>query len=182
LKTQLRGAGLRTGFGAPVKMQEKMPNESKIRFNIVDVIIILMVLALAAGGYYKVFVQNKQIAAQEQKIRYLILVEEVRQPTVDAYSEGQVLWDQKTNVRLGEITKKEVVPATEAVPTAEGKLVLAEIPEKYNLLLTLESPAVVTDNNITIGSREIKIGRKILFKTARAASEGIVYGLDILKP
>lgn len=157
-----------------------MESENKMRFNMIDLIIVLMVLALAAGGYYEVFVHDKQEASQEKRIRYDILVEEVRQPTVNAYNEGQVVWEQKTNARLGEITKKEVTPAAEVVPTIDGKLVLAEIPEKYNLLLTLESPAVVTDNSITVGSREIKIGKKILFKTRKAASEGIVYGLEVL--
>ena len=160
---------------------ENDENNTKVRFNIIDVLIIVMILALAAGGYYKVFVTNKQLAQQEQQIEYQILISEVRQPTVDAFQSGQQVQDLKSNVVLGTIIGKEVSRARESVPTSDGRLVMAEIPEKYNILLTLRASAVVSENNIMVANKEVKIGQKTDIKTARAASSGVVYGLKLLK-
>ena len=160
---------------------EKNENNTRVRFNIIDVLIIVMILVLAAGGYYKVFTTNKQLAKQEQQIEYQILISEVRQPTLDAYQNGQQVQDLKSNVLLGTIIGKEVSHANQAVPTSDGRLVQAEIPEKYNLLLILRASAVVTDNNIMVANKEIKIGQKTDIKTARAASMGVIYGLKLPK-
>ena len=154
---------------------------NKVRFNIIDALIIVMILALAVGGYYKVFVTNKQLMQQEQQIEYQILISEVRQPTVDAYQNGQQVQDLKSNSMLGTIIGKEVSKAKEAVPTSDGRLVQAEIPEKYDVLLTLQAPAVITANNIMVSNKEVKIGQKMDIKTVSAASVGVVYGLKVLK-
>ena len=160
---------------------ENDENDTKVRFNLFDVLIIVMILALAVGGYYKVFVTNKQLLQQEQQIEYQILISEVRQPTLDAYQNGQQVQDLKSNALLGTIIGKEVSKAKQAVPTSDGRLVQSEIPGKYDLLLTLQASAVVTANNIIVSNKEVKIGQKTDIKTARAASMGVVVGLKVLK-
>ena len=156
-------------------------DKTKVRFNIIDLLIILMILSLAVGGYYKFFVKNKQLSQQEQQIEYQIMVSEVRQPTIDAYQNGQQVQDLKSNVLLGTIISKEVSSSKQAVPTSDGRLVLSEIPGKYDLLLSVRASAVVTDNNIMVSNKEVKIGQKTDFKTSRAASVGVIYGLKLPK-
>ncbi|ACV64785.1 hypothetical protein Dtox_4115 [Desulfofarcimen acetoxidans DSM 771] len=164
-----------------VKIRKDRESDSKARFNIIDFLIIVMILALAIGGYYKVFVANKQLAQQEQQIEYKILVSEVRQPTVEAFQNGQTVQDLKSNVVMGTVINKETLPATDDVPTSDGRLVLAEIPGKYDLLLTVSASAVVSENNIMVSNKEIKIGQKVDIKTNRAASSGVIYGLKTSK-
>lgn len=150
-----------------------------VRFNLVDLLVALVILALLALGAYKLFFVNRSVAEQNGEIEYQILVEKVRIPTAQAFQEGQTVKDAQSNTVLGSIVKKEVTPAKEAVPTADGRMVLAEVPEKYNVLLTLRSRAVVSENNVMVGSVEIKIGAQVKIKTSLASSSGVIYSLKV---
>lgn len=151
-----------------------------VRFNLVDLLVALVILALLALGAYKLFFVNRAVAEQNGEIEYQILVEKVRIPTAQAFQEGQTVKDAQSNTVLGSIVKKEVTSAREEVPTADGRVVLAEIPEKYNVLLTLRSRAVVSENNVMVGSVEIKIGAQVKIKTSLASSSGVIYSLKVI--
>ncbi len=157
-----------------------MPDKKeKVKFNFVDAIIVCLVLTLLAAGVYKLFFVNRGLAAQNGEIEFKVLIEEVRRPTVEGFKEGQTVRDVQTNILLGTIVHTEALPCKEAVPTLDGKIVLAEVPEKYNVLVTVRSPAIVTDSNITIGNKEIKTGAEISVKTNLVTSTGIIYGVTV---
>lgn len=149
------------------------------RFNLVDAAVVALVLALAAAGVYKFFFVNRGLALQNAVIEYKVLIENVRYPTVEGAKEGQTVKDVQTNAVIGTLVAKETSPYRQAVPTLDGRVVLAEVPEKYNLLLTIRSPAVVTENNITIGNKEIKIGAQIQVKTNVISCTGTVFGVEV---
>lgn len=144
-----------------------------------DVIIIGLVIALLAAGVYKLFIVNTTLAIQNNNIEFKVLVEEVRYPTVESIKAGQAVRDVQTNIPLGNVVSKEVSPYKEAVPTLDGKVVLAEVPDKYDVIITIASPAVVTDNSIMIGNKEIKIGAQISVKSNVFSVTGIVYGATV---
>ncbi|MDD2443489.1 MAG: DUF4330 domain-containing protein [Desulfotomaculaceae bacterium] len=152
---------------------------SKAKFNFVDVFIIGLILALIAAGTYKLFFVNRGLAAQNGNIEFSVLVEKVRQPTVEGYKEGQIVRDVQTNIVLGKVIHNQPSPYKQAVPTLDGRVVLADVPELYNAIVTISSPAIVTDNNITIGNKEIKTGAPIQIKTNTVSSTGIVYGVTV---
>jgi len=154
-------------------------NEEKVKFNFVDVIIICVILALLAAGVYKLLIVNRALALQNSHVEFKVLVEKVRLPSVESIKEGQPVRDVQTNIPLGNVISKEVSPYKEAVPTLDGRVVLAEVPEKYNVIITIESPAIVTDNSIMIGNKEIKIGAQISVKSNVFSLTGIVYGATV---
>lgn len=150
--------------------------QEQVRFNFVDAVIILLVLALIAAGAYKLLFVNRALALQNSQIEFKVFVEEVRMPTVESIIEGQPVRDVQTNTPLGTVKGVEAAPYQEAVPTWDGKVVMADVPEKYNVIITMESPAIVTDNNIMIGNKEIKIGAQISVKSNIFSVTGIVFG------
>lgn len=151
----------------------------KLRFNFVDFVIIGLVIVLLAAGTYKLFFINKGLAMQNGVIEYKILIENIRTPTVESMKEGQTVKDVQSNIVIGTIVNKEISPYKQAVPTLDGRVVQAEVPEKYNVIVTIRSPAIVTDNNITIGNKEIKIGATISIKSNIVSVNGIIYGVTI---
>ncbi|HOV80709.1 MAG TPA: DUF4330 domain-containing protein [Bacillota bacterium] len=155
--------------------------EEKGRFNFIDVLVVAVVLALIAAGVYKLFFVNKGLAAQNGEVEFKVLLEKVRMPTVEAFKEGQTVRDVQTNIVLGTVVGKEASPYKQAVPTLDGRVVAADVPDQYNLIVTVRSPAIVTDNNVTIGNKEIKTGGQVSIKTNTASSTGIFYGVTILK-
>ncbi|MDD3654591.1 MAG: DUF4330 domain-containing protein [Desulfotomaculaceae bacterium] len=154
-------------------------NTGKAKFNFVDFIIIALIVAVVAAGAYKLFFVNRNLAEQNGLIEYQVFIEKVRMPTVEGIIEGQPVRDVQTNIAMGEVISKEVSPYQEAVPTLDGRVVMADVPERYNVIITVASPAIVTDNNIMIGNKEIKIGGPISIKSNIFSVTGIFYGVTV---
>jgi len=151
-----------------------------LRLNIIDILVAAVILGLIALGAYKLFFVNPTFEAQNGLIEYQVLIENVRRPTVDSFSPNQRVRELQTNIELGTIVAKDFTPHKEPVPTLDGRIVLAEVPERYDLLVTIQSPAAVGESNITIGNREIKVGDKLSIKTSAAASSGVIYQVKVI--
>ena len=115
------------------------------RISIIDIGVLLLIIALMGGVYYKFFMVDKNSnAAKFDTLEYKILVEEVRQQSVDAIEIGADIYDVKTDSPMGKIISKEVLPATEQLTKADGTMVIAEKPERFNVLVTIQVPGVET--------------------------------------
>jgi len=161
---------------------EGPPEARRRRLNGVDLVVLLVVLGLLALGAYKLLWVNRGLEAQEGKIEYQVLVENIRQPTVEAYQPGQMVKELQTNIDLGTVASKSATPYRQPVNTLEGKIVMAEVPERFDLLVTIHAPAVISPANITVGNKEIKVGDRISIKTQTAASTGVVYQVIKVSP
>lgn len=113
------------------------------KISIIDMGVLLLIIVLLSGIYYKFFIADKdQKAAKFDTIEYKILVEEVRQQSVDAIEIGAEIFDVKTDSPMGRIVKKEVLPATDQLTKADGTMVIAEKPGKFNVIVTIQVPGV----------------------------------------
>mgnify|MGYP003773995063 CR=1 FL=1 len=151
----------------------------KLRFNLVDLLIMTILLALIAAGLYKFFFVNQVLQAQNGTIEFQVLLEKIRTPTIEGFKEGQKVRELQTNIELGTVVSTQPLPFREPVATHDGRIVLAEVPEKYDLIVTIQTPAVITETNITVGNKEIKTGDRISIKSNIAASTGVVYGVKV---
>ena len=66
------------------------------------------------------------------------------------------------------------------VATAAGELLESEIPGRYNLFITLESPAEVTEEYIKITGQQVRIGLTPTIRTQIYQVETVVFGLEVL--
>jgi hypothetical protein len=115
------------------------------KFSIVDIFVLLLIVVLIAGAYYKFFMVDKsQNAAKFDTLEYKILVSEVRQQSVDAIEIGADIYDVKTDAPMGKIMSKEVKPATEQLTKADGTVVIAEKPERFDVVVTIQVPGIET--------------------------------------
>lgn len=73
----------------------------------------------------------------------------------------------ETNQMVGEIIEKEVMPSRKHVTTEDGTIVNAEIPERYDVFLTVKADGTVTDREIAIGSGAIRLGTEVKVRTNR---------------
>ncbi len=127
------------------------------KVSIIDIGVLLLIIALMGGVYYKFFMVDKnQNAAKFDTLEYKILVEEVRQQSIDAIEIGADIYDVKTDSHMGKIMSKEVLPATDQLTKADGTVVIAEKPERYNVLVTIRVPGVETKNGfLANGKRDL---------------------------
>ncbi|HYF83731.1 MAG TPA: DUF4330 domain-containing protein [Clostridia bacterium] len=124
------------------------------KISIIDIGVLLLIIALLGGAYYKFFMVDKNNnAAKYDTLEYKILVEEVRQQSVDAIEIGEDIYDVKTDTPMGKIMSKEVLPATEQLTKADGTMVIAEKPERFNVLVTIQVPGVEKKNGFWANGR-----------------------------
>ena len=119
---------------------------AKRKPNIVDILIIVVILALAGLAAFKFCVVNKQEStgvgdAAEQRT-YTAFIDEVRMPTVNALHEGDQIFDEKTGICIGTIKEVSHVPYMKGVIAADGSVKQVEYPDYYSISLTIEGPVI----------------------------------------
>jgi len=125
------------------------------KISIVDIGVLLLIIALLCGGYYKFFMVDKNNnAAKFDTLEYTVVLSEgVRQQSVDAIEIGAAVYDVKTDTPMGKIVSKEVIPAIEQLTKADGTVVLAEKPERFNVRITIQVPGIETDYGFRANGR-----------------------------
>ena len=142
-------------------------NEVK-KFNIMDVIIILVIIAVTA-----VVIKVMAIKSAQEDLEKVAVVLEVTQRDKyfrDAPQVGDVIIDASTKEEIGTLLKKEVKPAVSTnTSVTDGKFTKAEMPDHYDLYLTVELKA---------DEEDAKIGRSLYIQSHNYACTGFV--VDIL--
>ena len=119
---------------------------AKRKPNIVDILIIVVILALAALAVFKFGVVNKNEAARvsdaAETRTITAFIDEVRMPTVDALHVGDKIFDEKTGICIGTITEVSHKPYQKGVIAADGSIKQVEYPDYYSISLTIEGPVM----------------------------------------
>lgn len=144
------------------------------KFNILDLFIIIMILILAAGGFYKISRVNPTDNIRPKPVELKIIVINREKIGVDMIKVGDILKEYDTGTVLGEIKEVEVHPASTEVITTEGEIKIAEIPDRYDLIITIDGEAIVTENSIISGKSELRIGSKLVLRTKTYALDSII--------
>ncbi|WP_373000267.1 DUF4330 domain-containing protein, partial [Lutispora sp.] len=126
--------------------------------NIIDLFITVILIALIGFGAYKIFKVNPTVAVDTEKITMVYMFQEVRDVTYNAIEEGEIAKDYDKNSVYGKIVKKEAVPATRLVNTDDGRVVEAEVPERFDVKIYIEGNAVISNTGVYMGNQEIRIG------------------------
>jgi len=148
------------------------------RINIIDLVAALAVIALLAFVGYKLNVVNPRIAPPPTPYRLTLLVEGVRQITIDELKVGTPVKAFDANVDLGTISAVDVRPAVEQVETADGRIVNAQVPGRFDVLLSIDTEAVITDWSVRIANTDMRIGRDFTVAGQRFLVKGIIFGLE----
>lgn len=137
------------------------------KISIIDIVVVLFILAALGGAYYKFFMTGQGgAAAQFDTLRYQTIVKMVRQPSVDAILEGADAYDGESGNYIGKIIDKQVRPAMGFIEKADGTIVEAQAPDRFDVLVTLEVPGVENDHGyFANGTIEIKRGSDLKLST-----------------
>ena len=125
-----------------------------LRLNLFDAIVITA--AILVGGillWMRMKPAAPTAAPVAQKIQFTIMLQKTVEGTGAEVEVGDLLVDTIKNYEIGNVVSVETVPARDFAPDYEkGCYVLADVPEKEDIYITLESSAVVTDETVTVGS------------------------------
>lgn len=135
------------------------------KINIIDLLLVLLICVLIAGGVYK-FNSIRNISNKDQnQINVAIEFEDEKKGFVDAVKEGDVLFDSVRGTEFGKVISKTVKPHRELVVNKDGTVEYKEIPGSFDGEIAIEAMAIIDDDGILVGTKPTYIGSEIRLKS-----------------
>lgn len=165
-------------------MQDRNKIHRKGKFNLFDVFVILIIVAVIAAG--TVFLTNRNIVdptdSVTTKIEYQILFQSLDFELTNSPQVNDSVKDGTSGNNLGIISDVQVGSYSTFVKNLNTKTMsYVTVPEKYNVTLTIQSEAVIRNNTIFVDDRKIKISEEsILLRSKHFAGSGTCVGIKIL--
>lgn len=124
---------------------------AKHKFNFIDVIIILAVIAVAAAAVF-IFGANQLFGdSQTVGVEYVLEFRQVREEFLGNFETGVEVVDASKKYRLGEVT---AVSSTATIFTGtnliDGTLYYSEYPERFDVTLTVSAQAKIDSDGMYI--------------------------------
>ena len=144
------------------------------KVSIIDILVIIAVVILGLGFYVKFIAPSDTIVAQSQNIEYVMKVRDVRDTSVGAIEKGGPVYDSKTKEKMGEIVGVEYTGAVTQRALTDGSYVESEIPEKYDVYITVRTEGKANDTGYyTRQNKQLTAGSTFIInsKFAKTSAE-----------
>ena len=128
----------------------------KGRVSIIDILIVLAVLALAAGLVYRRATPRLQEILRPSDEFYIVFeVNRIRSIIAENSVEvGDLIFRQHERQPLGTIVAIERHPATDIMRRTDGTAIIAEMEDRYNLHITVEAIGSITNSGYIVNGND----------------------------
>jgi hypothetical protein len=153
----------------------------KFKFNWIDALVCLIIVAMAAGAVYKFTVSGQSgNASAAEPIDYTILLSGARQGSVDAIQIGDTLYDNDSGNAIGTIDSIDVEPASTVITdSSNGTIQVGTIENKYDLYIHISaSGSIGTGGYYVNGNYQLNVGSSRTLYTKYAAFSAKIYSID----
>lgn len=183
--------------------------KSKYYFNIVDVIVIAIVVALLCFLCFKFFAPREEVLTDEVKIQYVLGINTLDKELLDEVveSRGSRIIDKLSGEDIGEILSVVRLPASyEQLNVETGEEIYEYYPEinnpddtgveyvdeeseyekeplydYYNVLIKVEAYAREEEGFFDVSGTQIKSGRAIYFTTSSFTGMGCCTSFEVVE-
>lgn len=160
---------------------------NKPKFNFIDGLIILLIVAVLSLGAYLLIgnsspesTENVQTVTAEYRVEFTQAEPEVYESFLKALENGENVWIGEKERFEGKIVDVTYAPATKVITNYQtGEAVLAEYPDLYDITVLLQSDAVETSDSITAAGTAIRVGSEVAVKGKGFAGYGFVVDLRV---
>ncbi len=166
-----------------MKIMALADNRGKLfgKVNSVDLIIILLIILTAVGGYMFFFGRSEKKVSESSKVVYDFEITNVNKDFVDAINPGDPIRDSTRGNELGTVVSKSSRDAAMLnEDLINGRYIIAEVPDAYDVVITIEADANITPASIIIGGAEVKVGKKFFIKGKGYANQGFVTKMTLV--
>ncbi len=160
-----------------------MEKQKKWRFNIIDVLFLLVVLAgllfvvLRLGGFD--VVARLTGAASEPYVVTFIAVE-VPDYAAERIQAGDKVTDDNLSVNLGTVLDVQVGPAQVSTADAQGKLVISEEEGFSSVELSCQTAATDNGSGVTVDGLDLGVGHTMVVRAGDAKMYMVVCDIQKL--
>lgn len=152
-----------------------MNKDGKIKgkVNIIDVLAIVLVIAVVVGIALRFKAPTTDTVKADTNFVYTVKVSGVKSYTVDALKKKGNITDYRSDKKRGEIIEVVAGPCSTEAERADGKIVMAEQPQRYNVTVTIKTKGKEVKNSyITEDSDELSVGRVVDIYTKYVHTSG----------
>ena len=157
--------------------------KKKVKFNGIDVFIILMVIAVIAAGLY--FLKGRSSAAgaagDSKNVNVTTVVELTgrEKDFADKVKENDLVMLGEKDKAPMTVTKVEVTPAkTTGYDILSGHVYNSEIPTEYDVKVTLCAPGAESNKSIDVSGIALKVGQETVVSSKAWAGYGYIISLE----
>ena len=161
-----------------------MDNNGKImgKFNVIDIAVILLIIVAIIGFAVRFKSSSTPAVTSDVHFKYVVKVEGVRKFTADALKKHGVVTDKRALEYVGEVVDVEVKDATTTAIMADGSIINATLPDRYDCYISVEANGRESeDGYILKDTTELSIGRNIDFITKYVHTSGTIESIEIVK-
>ena len=149
--------------------------KTKIKFNIIDILLVLLIVVAAAFAVY--LLRSGRISSDQQKtereIQYTVLLTNVKSRFKGNIQAGDSVTDTVKLMPIGEVTDVKTVQTTVQIEDyQEGRLVTATLPDTYDISVTVTATATVSDGYYMIGGYQINVGTLVSLRVPNYTGSG----------
>jgi hypothetical protein len=161
----------------------------KHKFNVIDILVIIFLLALILGTTFFYLRQSNSIYSEmnEKKISYTVCIRNVDEAHLSSFSKGEPVLDSSSLKQIGTVSevvsKKSVINGTSAVPgEADGEYILkqTESANLYDVYITISAKAYPDSRGVYyVSSRRIVTGASVYIRCGNYAAQSFVTEFSI---
>ncbi len=157
--------------------------KSRIKFNILDVLIVLVVIAafvvcfkfIGAKAPEGESVLSIVGADDRSNVHYTVEIRRTLPEYKENYEIGDRVYDSSTGAFIGVVEAIEALPATESIAdTVNGEYKLSTYEGREDVYVTLKAVPKITDKGIMVGKHNIKVGKPMKIQNGTCVGEGYV--------
>ncbi len=152
--------------------------------NVVDLIVLVVVLLLAAALFVKVILPAaSDVLAPDSQMVVTLRVRGVMDYMKDQIKEinpGTPLVAGSAYVSGTKVLSVEEIPYMAAANTDEGEIKTATDPQKYDIVIKISANQNKGDAIYKIGNQEVRVGRGFIFKTQTVEQNAIIERIEFI--
>lgn len=161
------------------------------KINIVDILILLVIIVGVAGTYFTLstvnsekFRDNSALALNSsspvKSADVTFLIKSVRQVTKDGLIVGDEVYETEDGEKfLGVIKEISSEPATKYLTLDDGSIHEADVPERFNVKITLDVTGKVTETGLyTESGVQLLYGKEMEMRTSTVKTTFFVEGIE----
>ena len=145
--------------------------------SIIDITIVVIVIIMCVGVYVRMSGTGNAVTAS-QEFFYTFKVDNVRQPAADALQKSvghKFSLNEKQQSEMGVLVSADVNQAYGIIEKSDGTVVSAEIPDRFDVTLTIKLAGRVNDKGyFSPQLREINSGSAYVIKSKFVTAFGTV--------
>ncbi|MGM0378132.1 MAG: DUF4330 domain-containing protein [Bacillota bacterium] len=151
---------------------------------LVDFIVGFLIIAVLFASGFLFLKSTNKINIDNQKsttVELTLFLSEVRSPTFSNLNIDDKINIFETKKELGIIIDKKVEKSEIVTTLPNGEVKKVKLVDKHDCYLTVKARAKVTEDDIIIGNKKIKIGQLMKITTQKVETTPVIYGIKIIK-